>query len=199
MKRFPVLAFTVIGILAVGCSPSPGPATAGTAGGPLPAASTGVVASPPGPIGAADVDGPFRLELVLPRTTWSTTDEIEAQATLRYLLPMGVELGGAGSGLLGFSAIEVGGTRRMDAGWQADCARWNLAADAPITSGLTKGGGWSADDPNAAFYEAFFADPEYHLPPGRWLITAHAVFAEGPDCRGAQHDLRASREITVTD
>jgi hypothetical protein len=204
MRPAPTLAAAIVAlaaVLAAGCGAPPGSPAAGSPSSVEPATSNPSTGTAPssGPVGAADVDGPFRLELVLPRATWSTSEPVEAQATLRYLLPGTVELGGSGAGVLGYSALELDGTRRMDAAWQGDCARWPLGGGAPITTGLVKSGGWSGDDPNAAFYEAFFADPEYHLPAGRWLITAHAMFVEGPDFGGAQHELRASQEITVTD
>ena len=43
---------------------------------------------------------------------------------------------------------------------------------------------------------AFFEDPEFHLPPGTWDITAYASFSEG-DCSPNPHDLSAPIRIEV--
>ena len=61
---------------------------------------------------------------------------------------------------------------------------------------LVKSGGWSADDPNAAFYDAFFAAPDIRLPPGTWEVTGHASFSEG-DCGGPNHDITTTARIVV--
>jgi hypothetical protein len=145
------------------------------------------------------VDGRFGLVFELPRTTWTTRDAIEGQAALLLLGDGRTVIGASGAGPIAFSIVEVGGTRTMDAASTADCATHVLSAAEPITSRITKSGGWSQDDPNAAFYEAFFADPTLHLPPGTWDITALATFIEGRGCAGASHDVSATIRITVTD
>ena len=145
------------------------------------------------------VDGRFGLAFELPRTTWTTREAVEGQAALLLLGNGRTEIGASGAGPIAFSIIEVGGARAMGAASTADCATHVLSATEPITSRITKSGGWSEDDPNAAFYEAFFADPALHLPPGTWDITAVATFIEGRGCAGASHDLSATIRITVTD
>jgi hypothetical protein len=60
-----------------------------------------------------------------------------------------------------------------------------------------KSGGFAAEDPDAAFYRTFFADPLVRLPAGTWEITAVADFSEGA-CDGAHHTLRAPITVTIT-
>jgi hypothetical protein len=165
----------------------------------------GACESPPDPSAleaparAETVDGRFGLAFELPRTTWSSREAVEGQAALILLGNGRTEIGASGGGPIAFSIIEVGGTRIMGAASNDDCATHVLSAAEPITSRITKSGGWSEDDPNAAFYEAFFADPALHLPPGTWDVTAVATFIEGRGCAGASHDLSATVRITVTD
>ncbi len=68
----------------------------------------------------------------------------------------------------------------------------------PIASGLNKSGGFSADDPDAAFFRAFLnGDPVVRLPPGDWTITANAHFVEEAGCTGKVHLMTASIPIHV--
>ena len=62
-------------------------------------------------------------------------------------------------------------------------------------TGIVKSGGFSADDPDAAFYRAFFSEPLVRLPAGRWEIAAVASFVVGD--RRPEHSLRASITVTV--
>jgi hypothetical protein len=166
----------------------------------------GACGSPDGPspldsrARAETVDGRFGLALELLRTSWSSREAIAGQAALVLLVGNGrTEIGASGAGPIAFSIVEVGGSRAMGAASTADCATHLLSATEPITTPLTKSGGWSQDDPNAAFYEAFFADPALHLPPGTWDITAVATFNDARGCEGASHDMSATVRITVTD
>jgi hypothetical protein len=68
----------------------------------------------------------------------------------------------------------------------------------PLSSRLTKSGGFTAEDPDAAFYQAFFADPVVRLPAGEWRITAVASFTEGEGCTGKAVMLKVPITITVT-
>ena len=48
-----------------------------------------------------------------------------------------------------------------------------------------------------AFYEQFFADPEIHLPPGTWDISAVTDFFDGSACDGTHYELQATIRIEV--
>ena len=151
----------------------------------------------PEPKPAVVRDGEFELEIMSPRSEWGADQPIEVTATLRYLgTEDQVEIGGSGAGPIAFGVAELGGTRRMDALWQMDCAPHVLGPDDPIVARYTKSGGWAPDDPNIAFYEAFFADPEFRLPAGRWQVEAWVRFGVGA-CDGRQVDTRASVILTV--
>jgi hypothetical protein len=146
---------------------------------------------------ATDIEGRFVLTFELPRATFTSTDAITATATLGTTDGRDAGIVASGGGPLGFSFTEIGGTRQMGFGMTDDCVRYTIGAQAPITSGIRRSGGWGSGDPNAAFYQQFFADPEVHLPAGTWDIAAVAVFAEAT-CGGIQRNLSATIRVTIT-
>ena len=93
--------------------------------------------------------------------------------------PSTATLGGSGSGLIAFGVEQLGGDLQNGPVWTADCHAYSVDARNPPTQIFTKSGGFSGDDPNADFWHNFFADPELHLPPGEWLLTAEARFYDG--------------------
>lgn len=180
----PAFVAAVVGLLIAACGATP-------TGAPTPTAE-------PSAGQAVAVEGRFRLTFDLPRTTWAEGEAITGLATLELLGEGAAQLGGSGSGLFGFAFEEVGGRRKIEPAWTADCRAYQLDAGRPMTSTITKAGGFSADDPDAAFYEAFFRDPVLHLPAGTWRITAVASFIDGADCSGQSRDLRAPILVQVT-
>lgn len=150
------------------------------------------------PARAEDVEGPFRLVFELPKTTWQAGEPIEGQAVLSLVGAGSTELSGSGGGLIAFDILEVGDRRHMEAGWDSSCASHRLEAVRPIVSGIVKSGGFTAEDPDADFYRAFFADPLVRLPPGDWQITAVASFVDGRGCAGQSYLLRAPILVHVT-
>ena len=169
--------------------------TAAACGGnPVP--SLVAEALPDGPQAASDAEGRFRLDFALARRTFTEADDIEGVATLSVLGPGVGTIGASGGGPISFGIAEVGGTRVMGPASNADCARFDIGDGSPLTSRIQKSGGWSGEDPHAAFYEAFFTDRELHLPAGTWDITAYASFSEG-DCGPNPHELSAPIRIEV--
>ena len=81
---------------------------------------------------------------------------------------------GSGSGPVSFGLEEVDGDIVLGGAMTGDCSQDEFARLVPVPVPFQKSGGWSADDPNAAFYRAFFADPVLRLPAGRWRVTASA-------------------------
>lgn len=150
--------------------------------------------------GSADAsvtDGPFRLEFSLTKLTYLTTEPIEGIATLSVTDGLARTLGGPGGSPIGFSMVEVGGTRHMDQFWRDKCAPYRVGPNSPLTTPLTKSGGWAGDDPDAAFYQQFFADPEIHLPPGTWDISVVTDFFDDSACNGTHYELKATIRIEV--
>jgi hypothetical protein len=67
-----------------------------------------------------------------------------------------------------------------------------------LTSPIKKFGAFSDDQPDAAFYRAFLADPVVRLPAGDWAISAVASFVEGKGCSGASRMMTATVTVHVT-
>jgi hypothetical protein len=181
-----VLGLAVAALLVAGCA-APA-ATAAPPAGPL-------ATAPP----AAEVDGLFRLELALPRTEWRAGEAITGTATLSYAGAAPTTVYGSGSGVIAFSYAEVGGSRRVEPVWTADCAPHPLGPAAPITAGLYGSGVVSGTEPDADFLRSFLAsDPGVvRLPAGTWDVSAVTMFLDGEGCSGANHEMTATVRIEV--
>ncbi|HEX7950543.1 MAG TPA: hypothetical protein VF494_09355, partial [Candidatus Limnocylindrales bacterium] len=124
---------------------------------------------------------------------------IQGEATLALTDGGLVELGVAGNGPIEFIFREVDGDRNIGPAWDTVCASAQLGADSPIVRSIRKSGGYSDDQPDAAFYRSFFADPLVRLPAGDWDITAIAEFMDGRDCRIAgQVSMQATIRVHIT-
>ncbi len=156
----------------------------------------GEEAHTPASVKTTVTDGDYSLSFELPRATWATTDAIDGTATLAYDGLGTVTIWGSGSGPLNFGYAEVGGSKKIEPAWTADCTNRQFSAGEPIVSALKKSGGWSGEDPDASFYESFFSEAAVHLPAGDWTITAVAEFTEG-QCGGAHHAMQATVSIHI--
>jgi hypothetical protein len=143
-------------------------------------------------------DSDWVLTMGSPRARWVVGEPIVIRTELRYVGPgAGTEYFGSSSGPVAFSLEEIGGTRSLQGSMLGDCARHSIRADEPLVVAYVKGG-YSADDPNAAFYTEFVADPVLRLPAGSWELAAHAVFSMPPNCgQGRTVSLNASVIVTV--
>lgn len=146
---------------------------------------------------ARDADESFELVLRVGSARYAENQPIDASATLSYLGPEpGVGLVGSGSGLVGFSAKQLDGRLSVGGVSTDDCQQYRLDRAKPLAVPYAKGAAWSDDDPDAAFYRAFAADPLFRLPRGRWQISAGTNFYVG-ECGGQSHALGAEVTIVV--
>jgi hypothetical protein len=61
-----------------------------------------------------------------------------------------------------------------------------------------KSGSWSADEPDAAYWEDFYSQPDLRLPAGEYTITAHVDFSLSEnDIIGTRNQFKAELQITV--
>lgn len=134
-----------------------------------------------------------------PKAQWAAGEAIDIRAVLTYVGPgQGAEYFGSGSGPLTFGLREIGGTRHLEGFMELDCSRHAMRSHEPLVVSQFKTGGYSADDPSAAFYEHLLADPLLRLPPGQWELTARAVFSMPPGCgEGRAVSLLALIVLTV--
>ncbi|HWP62851.1 MAG TPA: hypothetical protein VNO86_05220 [Candidatus Binatia bacterium] len=144
-------------------------------------------------------DEAFELVLRLPRLDWAEGEPIEVEAQLTYTGPQPtVVVSGSGSGLVLFGLEQVGGPIRIGGAATSDCVPRTLERGIPLVVPYQKSGAFSNDDPKAAWYRAFFADPLLRLPAGRWRLTASADFFTGPPCGGDRHTLEVGVELVVS-
>lgn len=115
----------------------------------------------------------FVLEVRLPAQTYAPTDAIPVTTTLTWTgAPGGGRIWGSGSGPVSFTFTEVGGARRMMGGaMTADCGMKEFGQGVATVIPIGKSVGWTGEDPNAAFYQAWFKDPVLHLPTGHWQMA----------------------------
>lgn len=148
---------------------------------------------------AVATDGPFRLELVLPHLDWKANEPISGTAILGFGGAAPTTIYGSGGSVINFAYAEVGGTRKVDPVWTADCGPHALDPATPINEGLSKSGAFDHDLPEADFVRAFLTGPDVRLPAGTWDVTANATFMEDAGCSGGGHSMNAIVRITVRD
>ena len=120
-------------------------------------------------------DDGFRLALAVASDTFDAGQPIGIDATLTYEGPAErATVWASGSGVVSFGLRQLDGDLGMGAAMTGDCAVHEFVRMDPVAIPYTKSGGYSADDPNAGFYRAFFADQILRLPAGTWRITANA-------------------------
>jgi hypothetical protein len=151
------------------------------------------------PVGTDEATGNgLSLNAIAASTTVASGEVIEVTATLARTEPQPQELSGSGSGLVFFSVTRLeDGLSPGPPGSRGDCRAYLL--DEPMVVPFSKSGGFSPDDPNADFMQAYFAEPELTLPPGTWRIDVSALGNLGHECGGAALiDLAVELVVFVT-
>jgi hypothetical protein len=138
----------------------------------------------------AEADG-FSLQVGLPKSSFASTDVIPVQATLTWVgAAPKAAIWGSGVGPVSLVFVEVGGRGRTLGGvMTSDCVQTEYARGAPVAILLRKSASYVGDDPEAAFYEAWNADPELRLPAGHWQIQVSAGGFLAP-CEANAPELR---------
>lgn len=171
----------VIWVVAVGCMPAPSPTSEPSLAPPI-----GTVR-----------DGMFSLTIRASQATYTAGEPIDVEATLAYLGPKArVGISGSGSGPVIFGIEQVDGRHRTDPFRTSDCRASDIDRDAPLRIPFSKSGGWSDNDPDRVWLEAFFRDPVFRLTAGAWRVVAWADFSVG-GCGDQDHRLMASIRIAV--
>jgi hypothetical protein len=181
-----VIAGVALALAACGEQPLPSPSTSATP------SATSIATGP----AAEVVRDAFRLTIAVSSATYRVDEPIEVRTVLAYAGPApSIEVGGSGSGLVGFSLQQLDGPIAVDAAGTSDCAPWTLKRGDNLIP-FQKSGGYSADDPQADFFARYLNDPQLRLPAGTWRITALASLAR-PGCDGGGVNLSAAVDVTV--
>ena len=149
-----------------------------------------------GPIEDSVAGEMFRLTIRSDAATYGENVPIRIRAEFAYVgNGASVRVFGAGAGIVVFSWEQLDGRLKQD--WVVDdaCRPWDINRGAPLSMPFSKSGSFGQDDPDAAFWRLFFADPAFRLPAGRYRVHAHALYGIG-GC-GSDHSLDASVVITV--
>jgi hypothetical protein len=158
---------------------------------------------PPEPTpGAVILDGRDDGFLLVLRVAADVVDAgapIDIAATLTWEAPAPrTTVWGSGSGPVTFNVEQIDGDIVLGGAMTADCAPHEFARLVPVAFPFRKSGGFSDDDPNADFYRAYFADPVFRLPAGRWRVTASAGgYLEPCEMDAPAFDITLATEILV--
>ncbi len=126
-----------------------------------------------------------------------TPIDISAILTWEGVAPAATIWGSAG-GPVSFSVAQIDGDIKVMAAMDAACAPHGYTRLAPAAIPFVKSGGYSADDPNAGFYRAYFADPLLRLPEGNWRVTANVSgYLKECEIGGPEVSINLEAELLV--
>lgn len=142
-------------------------------------------------------DDLFELEMRTGKTRYAAGEPIDASAAIQYLGPgRSITTHGSGSGVVLFSLEHLDGPLDMSGAWTADCGPAEVPADPPEVVIFEKSGGIT-DDSNAAFWRAYFAEPELRLPAGTWRLWALFDRWTGGSCGAGFREHRLLAAVTI--
>ena len=145
-------------------------------------------------------DQGFVLVMAVPTDHFAEGQAIDLRTTLTWTGPAPTAtIWGSGMGPVGFLYEELTGRKRSLGGvMTGDCAQHLYDRGVVARIPISKNVAWSADDPDAAFYQEFSRDPLLRLPAGRWRITAELDGMLAPcDANAPAIKLHAVLEIGV--
>ncbi|MGZ3632490.1 MAG: hypothetical protein ACXWQ6_09380 [Candidatus Limnocylindrales bacterium] len=157
--------------------------------------------APTASIGAVESsaqDDLFRLTIRAGRATYRTNEAIapvEAVLTYTGTQPDFATWGAAG-GPVSFSLRQLDGPLHQEATSDDVCGYQLMAPGETLSVPFFKSGGFDPAASEGDFWSRYFADPQLHLPAGRWLISA-GLTVYGPECMPPNHFLTTSIEVQV--
>ena len=190
MHRLVSLASLAVVVAACSATPTPTPLGSGLQPGPTaPDLSSGTVSG-----------HGMTLTVTAEPAVLSAGAPIEVEAVVTNDGAEPIVLSGSGSGFVFFSVTRVeDGLTSGPPGMTSDCVQHVMAPGEPNVVPFSKSGGWSEDDPNAAFLRTYFSEPELSLPSGTWRIDVMTAATIGEGCVGEPLDLELALIVTVTE
>lgn len=145
----------------------------------------------------AEANG-FVLTLYADKAGYRTDEEIHIRATLEYTGEGNSVTIWHGEPYISFS---ISDGKDFDSGGLqlAVLTSTRLEKGKVYEYGYTKSGGYSADDPDAAFWEEFYASDALKLPAGSYTVTVSGMFYLTEALRPEDKGPSASLQITVTE
>ena len=141
----------------------------------------------------------YRLSITTDKDQYAVNELIIAFGELTYLgsqPTVDIQYLDLPGGPIMFGVRQVGGSIDAVPEPHAMCSGTQLERGQPLRVPFTKFGGWNNADPNAAFYESYFKDPELHLPAGQWEVYA-MIDLGGKGCEGPTAAISARTRISV--
>jgi hypothetical protein len=141
----------------------------------------------------------IRLQLDSPRSIVREGEAIEVIASVANERDEAVTLwSSSAGGPIAFGVLRLQDGLVAESDWTDDGVAYELPPGEPVTYPFQKSASWAPGDPDAAFQREYAADPELHLPPGRWRIEAvlHGVLG---DRDGPSTVVVAVIEVIVTE
>jgi hypothetical protein len=196
-KKLAVMALTLViaGCTTTGQSPSPGDRS--------PAVASESPASPSTPPASArDADFELTAGLDVPAAGFRSGDPIPFEATYRFAGPEPSLVAGSDyEDLVYFSLEQLDGPLDQAGGIsRLVCHTKTISHGALVQVPFRKEGGYLPTDPNALFWDSYFADSVLRLPAGQWRIAVHlSASIRGTDdpCVGETHALETSMTLEV--
>jgi len=141
-------------------------------------------------------DDKFRLKLFINGTEFKSTDKIDIYATLEYIGDedeikichsdpyfdfvitdhKGFNTGGVFASVLKYTVLKKGEVKKIP---------------------YCKSGSYSGDDPNAEFWDAFYAEEDLYLPKGEYTISGICSFTIGDEPKGNEYSKAVKAQIKV--
>ena len=144
---------------------------------------------------AASEDETFRITIYTDKEQYSVDEAIACEATLEYLGTESLTI--YSSSPLLYFYINGGD---FEGEWAVNdmLVTTVFEPDDIVTYDFSKSGGFSADDPNADFWAAYYAEDDLILPPGTYAISAEINgFFDADDYQNSQYIQRATVNVTV--
>jgi hypothetical protein len=183
---------SLVAVLVGACSQSPTPTQLGSGSEPGPTAPE---------LAAGTVSGHgITLSAAAEPAVVAPGERIDVEAAVTNDGADPIVLSGSGSGLVFFSVTRLqDGLTSGEPGMTSDCVPHVVPVDDPVIVPFSKSGGWSEDDPNAAFLRTYFSQPELTLPSGTWRVDVTVLANIGQGCTGPPVDLALALVVTVTE
>jgi hypothetical protein len=141
------------------------------------------------------------LSASVPRLEYQPTEVIEITTTLRYIGPeREVDIRGIDTGLISLWFKQLDGPLEMSPGSNLMCSKetTSMTRDREVQVHPFWSTGYSADDPNAAFYERWQHTPEIRLPAGTWQAVALLTTCGGVGPGDSDDHLLRTEPLVLT-